>query len=155
MRPEEIVQFARRLFLSTFLSLLLFCPACLSDKVCGDDFVAVDGLCYLPADTQASVTDAGEPDTESGDEPADLPSGMMDPCTSNSDCNGEADYCLQPNYPDLNGNCTTQGCTLDPDNCPEGYLCLDLSVYLGGLPTVCTWPIEGDKFTVANMGGAE
>jgi hypothetical protein len=55
------------------------------------------------------------------------PTGLGNPCTSDADCAGnDATYC------DLfvTKGCLVQGCSLSPDNCPEGYECCDLSAYM-------------------------
>ena len=62
-----------------------------------------------------------------------------DVCTGDPDCIAPTDYCAK--YPsDPTGYCTRTGCLTDPTICPGGWSCLDLSVYLPGLPAICLKP---------------
>jgi hypothetical protein len=61
---------------------------------------------------------------------------MTKPCTSEADCAGtEATYC------DIfvSRSCLVQGCSLDPDNCFEGWECCDLSAF--GIPMPLCLPL--------------
>ncbi len=127
---------------------------CLGNNLCGKEMVESNGRCIILMDTETyiagnetdsdPVEDAGDTDNGADSAGSGLPKGMNDHCTSHKDCSSVADYCLQPSFPDLNGFCTLQGCVVDPNDCPSGYSCMDLSVYLGSLPTVCT-PEGGNK----------
>ncbi len=132
--------------------------SCVSDNVCGK-MVEVDGLCYPPTDLDTTPNDGGTDTADGGvdgtDEDSTLPTGLMDDCTSNDKCTGEADYCLQPNYPDLNGYCTVQGCTLEPDDCPGDFRCLDLGTYMPGLPKVCVSPTTTKKLVLGGGGSGK
>jgi len=90
-------------------------------------------------DTQPDV-DAGDEsdagDDTSTEEGGGLPEGMGDTCTGEGTCTGEADFCAMESGA-AEGICTTQGCTVDPNDCPEGLVCFDLSAFAPGLPTIC------------------
>ena len=119
--------------------------ACLDEsKMCGDEMdVMDDGTCAPRHDetkdtelNETPIPDAGVDTEGSTDEGDGLPEGMDDICSESAPCTGEADFCNQtPGDPE--GVCTIQGCTLDPDDCPAGYSCFDLSVFLATLPTIC------------------
>jgi hypothetical protein len=137
--------FGLGLMILSMLSVL----ACLDEsKMCGDKMdIMDDGSCAPRHDetkdtelTQTPNSDAGADDagadTEENTEGDGLPKGMDDVCSDSAPCTGEADFCNQtPGEPE--GVCTIQGCTLDPDDCPAGYNCFDLSVFLATLPTIC------------------
>jgi hypothetical protein len=53
-------------------------------------------------------------------------------CKVHEDCDPAAPFCVV-NF----GYCTEQDCTTNPDSCPPGYTCMDLSVFLPGLPYAC------------------
>jgi hypothetical protein len=61
--------------------------------------------------------------------------GFESPCTdaqNHTDCTCEADYCaLMPGQTE--GFCTVTGCVDDPDACPAGWECFDLSAFVPGL----------------------
>jgi hypothetical protein len=62
-----------------------------------------------------------------------------DVCSDATGCAAPTDFCLrQPADP--TGYCTRTGCLAEPGRCPSGWTCTDLSVYLAGLPAVCTQP---------------
>jgi hypothetical protein len=124
------------------LACSLWIFGCLnSNEICGDEMDIVDGKC---APRVAAETDSALPeDTDSADAGADteteessLPDGMGDVCTGEGTCTKDADYCdLVPGASE--GTCTVQGCVVVPDDCPAGYHCFDLSVYMATLPTIC------------------
>ncbi len=133
---------------AVWLVLGMLLVSCLGDNICGKEMVEKDGKCVKLKETDPS--DNSSTETEStGDSPGDggddseaevltLPVGMGDPCTESADCKGATDYCIQENAPaDPNGYCTISGCTDDPDNCPETYICIDLSQYFAPLPWAC------------------
>jgi len=35
------------------------------------------------------------------------------------------------------GYCTIRDCTLAPDSCPSGYMCIDAGLYSPGEPKIC------------------
>jgi hypothetical protein len=61
------------------------------------------------------------------------------PCeddTDHSDCSCPAPYCaIQPGNDQ--GVCTRTGCVEEPEICPNGFRCTDLSVFAPGLPSLC------------------
>ena len=62
-----------------------------------------------------------------------------DVCTGDPDCAAPTDFCAK--YPsDPTGYCTRTGCLADPNRCPAGWSCYDLSVILAGLPAICVKP---------------
>jgi hypothetical protein len=59
----------------------------------------------------------------------ELPDGLGKACTSNTDCEGtEATFCDSV----VTKGCTVEGCTVDPDSCPPGFVCCQLAI--PGLP---------------------
>ena len=63
------------------------------------------------------------------------PSGLGKACMSATDCaDGEATYCESF----MTHQCLVQDCTLSPDNCFPGWVCMDLSTF--GLPNLCVPP---------------
>jgi hypothetical protein len=66
--------------------------------------------------------------------------GFGAPCkdgANHSDCPCAADYCaVQPGQ--TTGYCTKTGCVEDPNICPSGYTCFDLSKFAPDLPAFCS-----------------
>jgi len=100
---------------------------------CGDDYTYQDGMCQPLGDTDSSSdSDTDDAGADGGDE---LPSGMGEVCAGEEDCAGyEADYCLIQ-MGEEEGVCTIQDCSVDPDDCPDGYLCCDFSI--PSVPNFC------------------
>jgi hypothetical protein len=74
----------------------------------------------------------GEPEP-----PAMAPAGLGDPCTLSTQCGEAADYCaLMPGQSE--GYCTPTGCASNGESCPDGWSCLDLSLFSPGLPSICS-----------------
>jgi hypothetical protein len=93
---------------------------------CGDGFTYRDGMCQPVGDTDTSVDSDAHQD--GGADGGDLPTGMGEVCTGDEDCAGyEADYCLME-YGADEGVCTVQNCSVDPGDCPDGYLCCDFTI---------------------------
>lgn len=124
---------------------MLSAQACLDEsQMCGDEMVVLDdGFCGPKQQVETTDTathdtatsDTGT-DTETSTEGDGLPEGMDAACSETMPCTGEADFCNQvPGSPE--GVCTIQGCTIEPDDCPPGYVCFDLSVIVPTLPTIC------------------
>ncbi len=133
--------------------LLIFtATACLDDDdMCGDEMVRVKGgMCTPRPEVSTADTDTGTADTASGTS-ASGPTGMGDACTSDANCTQEADYCAIDPTVSPEGICTVQGCSLNPDDCPTGYSCMDLSIFMAGLPTICT-PSEDTGGLPTGMG---
>jgi hypothetical protein len=64
-----------------------------------------------------------------------------DPCGDHSECGDPVPYCaLQPGQ--TVGYCTVTDCLPpeDTDVCPDGWGCLDLSIFAPGEPAICTEP---------------
>ncbi len=89
-------------------------------------------------------TDTGEIDTDT-----ELPTGFGKYCTSDADCAGlEADHCaIDPETQD--GFCTVKNCTVQPNDCPVGYMCCD-SPESFGQPNACI--SQADYDTLHGMG---
>jgi hypothetical protein len=88
------------------------------------------GLCYT-IDAAASTVD--------GNDAGASFAHFGDVCAGDGDCAAPTDYCAK--YPsDPTGYCTRTGCLTDPSLCPNGWSCVDLSVYLAGLPAICLAP---------------
>jgi len=92
------------------------------------------GLCY-----QIDAAVAPGPDSGSGSGSGDPYAHFADVCAGDGDCAAPTDFCAK--YPsDPTGYCTRTGCLDDMTRCPSGWGCLDLTVYLPGLPAICTKP---------------
>jgi hypothetical protein len=91
------------------------------------------GLCYAIDAPPAPRTDSG---SGSGGDPY---AHFGDVCGGDGDCVAPTDFCAK--YPsDPTGICTRTGCLADMTLCPAGWGCLDLAIYLPGLPAICTPP---------------
>ena len=77
------------------------------------------------------------------------PIGLGRTCTGQPDCEGfQADSCLAP----LVNLCSTNGCTISPNDCFEGWICCDPSVLQPGAPTICVPPANADF--LGNLGAS-
>ena len=131
------------------LGLSLVIAACDADEPCDDGERHVQGGCVPeessggsgssnPGDAGSSSggkTDAGTANKDSGAPSKDagaiaecneeLAEILDQPCTTDDDCNCAAPYCAKmPGAP--MGTCTVF-CNPDPDDCPDGHRCFDLS----------------------------
>ncbi len=88
-----------------------------------------------PADDGGSLDDGAGGDGGAGMCP--MYAGFGDPCTNVSQCRCGLDYC--DTYMNTN-RCTRIGCKQNPSLCPPGWTCMDLSVFLPTLPSLCTKP---------------
>lgn len=139
--------------LVVFVASTLGGAACLGDR-CGPDAEYKDGMCVAKPSGKADgggadaavapVGDAAVGDTRETPEAAPGPdgssggiAGLGDTCAGDGDCDKDASYCaISPGQG--SGYCTVTGCdTEDPQSCPAGYYCLDLSIYGPGLPKMC------------------
>jgi len=89
----------------------------------------------------AEAGDAGSTNDSGSDMcPADAGDQIGTPCTDgvdHSDCDCTAPYCaISPGMSE--GYCTRTGCLDVPDICPDGYSCLDLSIFNPELPSICS-----------------
>ena len=86
-----------------------------------------DGQCATPAADPA--VDAGEAGADAGDVSGSVDAGLEpslgQPCTSPEDCGPDAPFCDTFHY----NACLVPGCVLEPDDCPSGWECCDLSVF--------------------------
>ena len=97
----------------------------------GDDGGDVAGECVEPCNK-------GEICDTSADPPECVkyvPSGMGEPCEGPEDCaDYEADYCEMF----VSFTCLIEACTVEPDSCPDGYICCDYSyIPVWNLTTLC------------------
>ena len=106
-------------------------PACLGER-CGPGQEVFETVCVsVDAGPEAAATD----DAATGDAEGDavgpsVPVGGT--CTDQPECVGETNVCIiVPGEP--SGYCSIQGCTMQPDNCPSGYACTDLTAFVPGL----------------------
>ncbi len=83
------------------------------------------------ADDAAGADAATAPeDAAAGSDAVSVPLGTT--CLEDADCGGETNFCArQPGTP--SGYCSIKGCTVSPNDCPEGYTCVDMSQYAPGL----------------------
>jgi hypothetical protein len=117
------------------LAAAMWVPACHLDDSdrCGDDFSydADAGACLPEGDTGSDVDTDADADADAdggadggGDTDTGLPTGLMEPCTSQEECAGyDASYCMLLMTPNV---CLLPGCATAPDDCPEGYTCCDI-----------------------------
>jgi hypothetical protein len=114
--------------LASLVTLFALSACVPEDERCDPDQRYSYGLCYQ---TETSVPpDAG---------PAHSYEHFEDVCVTDGDCAAPTDYCAK--WPsDPTGYCTRTGCLTDMSLCPAGWSCVDLSVYLAGLPAVCLRP---------------
>ena len=113
------------------LVLAIASAACVpeSDR-CDPDQRYSYGLCYT-IDAAVSPVDGNDANASFAH--------YGDVCAGDGDCAAPTDYCAK--YPsDPTGYCTRTGCLTDASLCPDGWSCLDLSVYLPGLPAICVKP---------------
>lgn len=120
----------RRRSVSFALALSLFACAtvagCEFDDPCpGESEELNEGLCKNVA------TDAGTSDTGAGDASGAL--GTV--CVDDSSCSADAPFCAKSPF-DAEGLCTIRDCTVDPNDCPTGYICDDSALTFGA-PTYC------------------
>jgi len=119
-----------------------FGAACSADQPCSD---ATYGHCQPAASETGYCTSVGCASSSecSGGYACDLsaspsvckrpPLGQGKSCVSASDCAGsEATFCETF----MVHQCLVQNCTLSPNDCFEGWVCMDLSMF--GLPNLCT-----------------
>lgn len=121
---------------------------CEADEPCDDGQKYEQGACVADdADEPASGRGGGGGSSGKGDASADKDSGSGNPvkdagppapacdedrdailgtdCSTDADCNCAAPYCAKmPGAP--MGFCTVY-CKPEPDDCPDGYMCFDLS----------------------------
>jgi len=126
--------------------VLLTLLACEADEPCDEGEQHVQGACVVDDDEPAGGTggkgaggrdDAGTAGKDAGTTKPAEDSGMVaecdedraailgKACSEDSACNCAAPYCAKmPGQ--MSGLCTVY-CEPDPDDCPEGYRCFDLS----------------------------
>jgi hypothetical protein len=134
--------------------LLIALGACDADEPCDEGFTYEQGSCVLDApgtpdaggsgsggdDAGGSANDAGTNPDEDGGESAcseALDAILGTDCTADDECNCAAPFCaIMPGQP--MGTCTVY-CNPDPDDCPDGYRCFDLSALgVEGYEPFCT-----------------
>ena len=129
------------------LGCLLSQAGCIGRRCSPGQILAEDGNCVVVPEAGSATDGAGDSrptdnhaESRPTDNHADLANNLNESCQesgpASKDCHGIATFCVV-----LPGNsvgyCTLQDCTLNPDNCPKGFSCLDLSQYVAGLPLVC------------------
>ena len=104
--------------------------ACLPESErCDPDQRYSYGLCYT-IDAAVSPVDGTDGGTDGGSDY----SHYGDVCGGDGDCAAPTDFCAK--YPsDPMGYCTRTGCLTDASLCPDGWSCLDLSMY--SYPAIC------------------
>lgn len=121
------------------LAVALVLGACDGGEKCDPGQRYDHGLCYVASpDGTAASTDAasgeGGPDGGTAGQTA-----FGATCGDSSECAAPTDWCaMQPGQTE--GYCTETGCLDQPDECPDGWACTDLSIYQEGLPAICTRP---------------
>lgn len=119
------------------IAMLVFLVAggCATSADCDPDQELRQGMCFA-VDVDAGAT--GGADECDG---VDGGTGMFGAtCTdgaNHSDCDCPAPYCaIEPGMSE--GTCTRTGCIEHPERCPDGYRCVDLSVFDPSLPSICS-----------------
>ncbi|MCP4602244.1 MAG: hypothetical protein GY847_17290 [Proteobacteria bacterium] len=131
-------KFTSILTILVFQFSLFLNVACIDESdPCGIGMNLVNGGCL--ADKEDDEDDAGS-NVDSG-----LPSGMGEPCIDHSKCTDQADFCTSNPFTDK-GYCSIKDCTLEPNDCPEGYRCFDPSVFIPDQPTVCITEEEYEQY---------
>jgi hypothetical protein len=83
-------------------------------------------------DNAGAPSSDGQAGATAGGGATSLPEGLGKACTGPADCAGtEATFCDMV----VTQACTVEGCSLDPNDCPPGYSCCDLSAF--GFSTIC------------------
>ena len=114
-------------FFAALLTATMLAGCLLGDR-CGPDEELVDNLC-MPLRSDGGASD-GEASAD-----GDI-AGLGEPCREQEDCFLPADICVI--YPGAtDGYCTIQHCSRDPDDCPEGYFCMDVSEFNYDCDTLC------------------
>jgi hypothetical protein len=89
--------------------------------------------CMFTFGEQADGASSMDPSDGAEAPPAD---GLGEPCTSAGQCTEGAEYCaLMPGQSE--GYCTPTGCIEQPELCPDGWSCFDVSVFAPGQPSIC------------------
>lgn len=103
-----------------------FQNGCLGPR-CGPDEEYRNDMC-IPLDGGS-----GQDGSSTGDN--DI-AGLGETCSEQEDCTGQANLCVvMPG--DTIGYCTIQECDEDANDCPEGFFCMDISIYIPDLTTIC------------------
>jgi hypothetical protein len=124
-------------------------PGCYDDDPCDPGQKLENGACVavvedVSEDSGASGaggagnSQAGGAGDNAGGAPA---ADFGDACSEHGDCADPVPYCaLQPGQEI--GYCTATGCNPpeDTDVCPDGWGCMDLSIFAAGEPVICTQP---------------
>mgnify|MGYP001551860624 CR=1 FL=1 len=141
-----------RILLITAFASLPWTVACTQseDDACGKGTEYKNGACH-PATAGTSSTTAGTTSSSDGGAGADAggapPTGATDPnfgaaCETADDCSGSTNYCV-PMSPFDSAYCSVQDCDPgDPEVCPTGWTCTDLSRFLAGAPWACSRPFD-------------
>ena len=75
----------------------------------------------------------------------DGPVGQGTYCENDDDCRGyETDFCVI--IPGLGGYCSNRDCTVDPNDCPGGYVCCD---YEMEHPDACLSPAKWAEYSAS------
>lgn len=124
----------RALLLSSIPCCLGLLAGCLGDR-CGEDQILRNNACISAADAAPLPDgDIGAPTSD-----GDLGVALGATCLEGgfpSDCPAAAPFCvILPG--NATGYCTLKDCTVDPNDCPEGHICLDLDKFEPGQPHAC------------------
>jgi hypothetical protein len=120
-------------------SVALAAGACDPTDPCDPGQAFSNGVCVSLIDAAPPAPDAAPASDDASPAADACTDDLGSTCTSDDDCGCVSRYCaIQPGDPD--GYCTRTGCLDDPSVCPEGWGCLDLSMFFPGLPSICTMP---------------
>ncbi len=119
------------------------CVKCGKNEIVqGNGCVCGPGYTKSGADARCIEVDEPEPADAGGDttsppptEPTRLsPEGEGSSCQTDEQCSAFPDA---TDCDDFFFVCSIKNCSLDPNNCPDGYACCDVSVFAPGAPNVC------------------
>lgn len=129
----------RRLVLMASMASALSGVSCSDDNPCDPGYIFAETVCKLPPlDAAAPTPDAQTSASDSAMDTMEAPakSSFGDPCTVDTDCTGDTDYCAAaPGAPKF---CSTRGCDKNPGLCPSGWTCFDATAF--GAGHVCLKP---------------
>ena len=109
---------------------------CADEATCSEGEELSNGSC-VPVSTGEPVAD--EPIPCEGEPEVAAFGDVCQDSVDHSDCGCPAPYCAVRQGDDT-GYCTQTGCIGDASVCPDGWGCLDLSVFDETLPSICTEP---------------
>jgi hypothetical protein len=119
---------ASRLVIVFALALGCVASGCILGERCGPDEDFQDGLCVRVESDGGRADGTTHQDSDQ--------TGLGQECTGGASCPVLAPVCvILPGQ--QTGYCTLEECSLEPDDCPHGYYCMDISAYKPEYTTIC------------------